>query len=880
MNYQAKTKKELYNDLLGLQEKYAALLLLRQTECEDELKESSDFLNITQQLAKIGGWKWDILKQTMTWSDETYRIHGLVQNSDRSNSRELVQKSIDCYDPDDRPVIRKAFNRCSEEGVPYDLEFPLTTSDGRRIWIQTMANAVLENNKPVKVIGTIIDITDRKKAGHELQKKIERTTLLLDLFAQAPGLSDKELYNKALDIAVKITESKIGFFHQVSDNQEEIILTTWNDEALKRCTAAYENHYPLERAGNWAESVRLKKPVVYNNYNTSPQRKGLPEGHAPVGRIMSIPVIQGEKVRLIFGVGNKAEDYSDFDITQIQAVANELYKILEKRKIEKELQKSEDRWHFAVEGSNDGIWDWNILTDTTFYSNRYTAMIGYNADELGGDFNEWKKLVHPDDILELKKRLEAHFNGESEIYKAEFRMRSKDGVWKWIMGRGKILERTMDGKPSRMVGTHSDITEQKRTEAELQRQLEFRQLLMEISLNFINIPLENVEAAIRNSLARMSKSMKADRAYTFDFDSRTETCTNTFEWCEEGISPQIENLQNIHLSSDWIKTFRKGEIISIPDISKLPENEARAVLEPQEIKSLISVPIMDGNDFIGFIGFDFVKQHHTYTEFEQQLLLLFAEMLMNIYNRRRKESDLIRAKEKAEESDRLKTAFLANVSHEIRTPMNGILGFANLLKNPDLADVKHEKFIGIIEKSGERMLNIINDLISISKIESGQMDVSLSETNINDQLEFLLNFFQSEAKAKGLALSLNCQLPEDEAIITTDREKIYAIMTNLIKNALKFTQKGSVKFGYICTRDMLEFYVKDTGIGIPLNKQKAVFDRFVQADSNNSSGNEGSGLGLSISKAYAEMLGGKMWLESKPGQGASLFFSLPWHPKR
>jgi len=858
-----------------MQEKYASLLLLRENNCEDELRESSVFLDITQQLAKIGGWKWDVLKQTMSWSDETYRIHGLVQNNSRSNSSELIQQSINCYDPDDRPIIRNAFNRCIEEGVPYSLEFPLTTSDGRRIWIQTMANAVFENNKPVKVIGNIIDITDRKKAEHELEKKIERTSLLMDLFAQAPGFTDKELYNKALDIAVKITESKIGFFHQVSDNQKEIILTTWNDEARKGCTTAFENHYPLEKAGNWAECVRLKKPVLYNNYNTSPHRKGLPEGHAPVGRFMSIPVIQGKKVRLIFGVGNKSEDYTDFDITQIQAVANELYKILEKRKVEKELQKSEDRWQFAIEGSNEGIWDWNLLTDKVVLSKRWKEMIGYSANELNGNMAEWKAMVHPDDLNDLMGKLQKHLDGENPVYLAEYRIRCKDGSWNWVMGRGKVLEWTAEGKPLRMVGTHSDITEQKRTEAELQRQLEFRQLLMEISLNFINIPLENVEAAIRNSLARMSKSVRADRGYTFEFDPETELCSNIHEWCEEGVSAQIENLQNIRLPAEWIKTFRKGEIISIPDVSELTDEEAKAAFEPQEIKSLISVPIMNGNEFIGFVGFDSVKQHRVYTEIEQQLLLIFAEMLMNIYNRRQKENDLIKAKEKAEESDRLKTAFLANVSHEIRTPMNGILGFANLLKNPDLAGLKQQKFVGIIEKSGERMLNIINDLISISKIESGQMDVSLSEANINEQLEFLFNFFQSEAKAKGLSLSLNCPLPDDKAVLTTDREKIYAIMTNLIKNSLKFTQKGSVNFGYIYYNDMIEFYVKDTGIGIPLNKQKAIFDRFVQADSNNSSGNEGSGLGLSISKAYAEMLGGTMWLESKPGQGAGFFFSLP-----
>jgi len=233
------------------------------------------------------------------------------------------------------------------------------------------------------------------------------------------------------------------------------------------------------------------------------------------------------------------------------------------------------------------------------------------------------------------------------------------------------------------------------------------------------------------------------------------------------------------------------------------------------------------------------------------------------------------AKERAEESDRLKTAFLANISHEIRTPMNGIIGFADLLKQPKLTGEEQQKYIGIIEKSGARLLNIINDLINISKIESGQMEVSYSKTNINEQLDFLFNFFQAEANQKGLHLSVKYPLLLSQAIIITDREKIYAILTNLIKNAIKFTKSGSIEFGYDLKGKNYEFFVKDTGIGIPVNMRKTVFDRFVQADSDLANGYEGAGLGLSISEAYVSMLGGKLWLESEEGTGTSFFFSIP-----
>jgi len=247
----------------------------------------------------------------------------------------------------------------------------------------------------------------------------------------------------------------------------------------------------------------------------------------------------------------------------------------------------------------------------------------------------------------------------------------------------------------------------------------------------------------------------------------------------------------------------------------------------------------------------------------------------NITSRMKAEEELIVQKERAEESDRLKSAFLANMSHEIRTPMNGILGFAELLKNPHLSDDEQQAFIGVIEKSGERMLNIINDLINISKVESGQMEVSFVETNINEQLDFLYNFFKLEAIQNGIELVQKSPLPSSRVVINTDREKLYAILTNLIKNAIKFTKNGRVEFGYTQKDNQLEFYVKDSGIGIPKDKQSSVFERFIQADISLSRGYEGAGLGLSISKAYVELLGGAIWLESEVNVGSSFFFTIP-----
>ena len=239
--------------------------------------------------------------------------------------------------------------------------------------------------------------------------------------------------------------------------------------------------------------------------------------------------------------------------------------------------------------------------------------------------------------------------------------------------------------------------------------------------------------------------------------------------------------------------------------------------------------------------------------------------------------ELIQSKEHAEESDKLKSAFLANMSHEIRTPMNGILGFSELLKEPGLTGERQQEYIRIIEKSGARMLNIINDIVDISRIEAGLMNVDIKDTNINDKIEFIYIFFKPQVEDKGMKLFFKNTLTAKEATIRTDSEKVYSILTNLVKNAIKYSKEGVIEFGYLKRDETLEFYVTDTGIGIPKDRQSAIFERFIQADITDRMALQGAGLGLSISKAYVEMLGGKIWVESEEGIGSTFYFTLPYN---
>jgi signal transduction histidine kinase len=250
-------------------------------------------------------------------------------------------------------------------------------------------------------------------------------------------------------------------------------------------------------------------------------------------------------------------------------------------------------------------------------------------------------------------------------------------------------------------------------------------------------------------------------------------------------------------------------------------------------------------------------------------------IIRDITSLKKTEEELIKAKEHAEESDRLKSAFLANMSHEIRTPLNGILGFTELLSSTDLTDKEQDDYLEIIRKGGDRLLKIINDIIDISKIESGQMQVSISKTNISEQLQTIYSFFKPEADSKRITLINKNASAVDETIIETDSDKIYAIQTNLIKNAIKFTQSGFVEFGFEKGNSHLEFFVKDTGTGISNEQKEFIFERFRQGNDTLTRNFEGTGLGLSISKAYVEMLGGKIWVESEYGKGSVFYFTIP-----
>jgi PAS domain S-box-containing protein len=283
-----------------------------------------------------------------------------------------------------------------------------------------------------------------------------------------------------------------------------------------------------------------------------------------------------------------------------------------------------------------------------------------------------------------------------------------------------------------------------------------------------------------------------------------------------------------------------------------------------------STDIYEAHEILGGKVFDI---NHTGMIFHGRKAML--EIFHDITERKRNEGELIRSKEKAEESDRLKTAFLHNISHEIRTPMNAIVGFSNLLREPGLTREEHDSYTDIISRSSHHLLSIVNDVIEISNVEAGRLRLSIAEVSLTSLLDDLLRQFRPKADEKGIEFRLEISGSDMVNTIFTDGTKLLQIISNLLNNAFKFTDEGKISFGYTDKGQFLEFFVADTGIGINHDQQVRIFERFYQVDSTVTRMHEGTGIGLSISKAYVELMGGKIWLNSAPGNGSVFYFTLP-----
>ena len=407
-------------------------------------------------------------------------------------------------------------------------------------------------------------------------------------------------------------------------------------------------------------------------------------------------------------------------------------------------------------------------------------------------------------------------------------------------------------------------------------------LMIKISSTYINIELEKVEQVVQGSLREMAEFVNADRAYIFEYDFEKYICNNTYEWCREGISAEIDNLQNVPLDfiPNWMALHHKGEAFYMPDINLLPNNgpySVRGILEPQGVKSLITLPMKLNDDLVGFVGFDSVRDFHAYSQKERDLLVVFSEMLVNITERKRQSDALIRAKNEAVEASKTKEIFLATMSHEIRTPLNVITGMVREMLKQQLTTTQQSLLMNA-KRASVHLLSILNNILDLSKIEAGEFVLDNNVFDFKLLLKDAEGIMTFHAKEKKLDLVLSID-PQMDTVFFGDEARIRQVLINLMDNAIKFTESGSVQVkiwpGSV-QNSLQEVHVEvvDTGVGISSDFIGKLFSKFTQEENDSRRKYQGTGLGMNIVKHMVELMGGKVEVHSIKGQGTTIHFTM------
>ena len=634
----------------------------------------------------------------------------------------------------------------------------------------------------------------------------------------------------------------------------------------------------------------------------------------------------------------------------INGVLLNFHDITERKQADEKLFESIEQLNLALEGANAGLWSWNIKTGEDLFDERWCAILGYTKDEIKQHISTWGKLMHPDDKDKVMDAINKHFENKNIEFKQEYRMKCKNGKWKWVFAVGKIVKIDVYGKPVQMTGILTDIDKQKQATEKIRTAEENLRNTFNISPNIISKANFNtgyfieISQAVTRILGYSIEEFISKPFIEFVHpDDRKQT---TDKISEEIKGKDVTFFENRYLckngSYKWLawnstKADDNGIVTAVAsDISerKIAETDVRklstavqqspAMLVITDTKGKIEYVNPMFSEVTGYSSSEVIGQKSNILKPGEQKdsfykntwetiisgeiwrgqfhnkkkngelfwesasvsailnkageIINFIKIGEDITQQKINETKLQKALEKALESDRLKSAFLANMSHEIRTPMNGILGFTELLQDTDVSIENQKYFIEIIKKSCDRLLNTVNDIIEISQIESGEMKKSVNEINFLNHLKTLVTFFTPEIKKKGLKISIDNEIIGFDTVIRSDKNKLSSIFSNLIKNSIKYTNEGFIKVGFKLNEGQLIFYCKDSGIGIPKNRQKAIFNRFEQADIEDKQAHQGSGLGLAIVKSYVEMLDGKIWVESEEGKGSIFYVALPYNP--
>ncbi len=806
-----------------------------------------------------------------------------------------------------------------KEYVRYE-DLPLVTSDGREIHVEYVSNVYLVKNKKV-IQCQIRDITARKETEAAFEKtskelaEIKKTADELNKFTENIIDTVREpLLAIDKDLRVIIASRSFYNFFKVTDEETigkliyELGNHQWDIPKLKELLEEiipeknsfddYEVEHNFSTIGKRvmllnARQVKRafgKEKVILLAIEDITERKAnedsLKKTHRETSDFLEsllnhlhAPIIIWDNSMRIKRFSHKFEQLSGYDSAEV--IDKKIDFLFPKDKIATTLKLLKK--HLADE---EEVIEIDILTK----DNNIKTVLWNSSPILDEDGKKIIATISQD--ITRRKRTEDALNFSETRYRRLFES-AKDGILILDAETGKIVDvnpflidllsyskEEFIEKSVWEIGSFQDIYENKEKFLELQQDeyVRYDDLPLvtsdgrEIIVEFVsNVYLANNIKVIQCNIRNITERTNIQKEINFQADLINNVGQSVIATDLQGKVIYWNNAaEKIY---GWSSSEAIGE--SIMNLTPAQQSKEQAIDIMQQLSEgktwagEFYVKRKDGSSFPAFVTDTPILD-------SKGKLTGIIGISSDITERKRTEMELIEAKDKAEESDRLKTAFLHNISHEIRTPMNAIVGFSGFLNDPNLTAEKRKDFTEIIVQGSEQLLAIIDDIISIASIEAGLEKVHNTEVNINLTCKHINDQFSQKAFDKSVALSVRTALPNDEAFIVTDETKLVQILNNLIGNALKFTQQGSINFGYTVNDTHLEFYVEDTGMGIPMDMQEIIFTRFRQVETTDEQIVSGSGIGLSISRAYVELLGGKIWLTSELGKGSVFYFSIPY----
>jgi PAS domain S-box-containing protein len=806
---------------------------------EDAIKESEERF---RQLAENTNDAFILTnKNSIIWANPGFEKIYKRKIGELLTDASILEQSVH---PEDRKKFlrfkKRAFSgKISSRGFQYRI----IHSDGKIRWLWSRSFPVYnESGKKYRYVTVISDITEH----FELQSIIAKTKSLqkaiLDNIPYLAWLKDND------GRYISVNEP---FARKFGIEAEDIIGKTDFDITTRSAAEKIQK----------SDAEVMKEGIRH----LSEEIEKTPEGNRWI-ETFKTPIFNAEKK--LIGITGISRD------------------ITERKKMDEQSREREKHFSALLQNSSDSISILDKKGTIIFENSPRNKISDFDIDELLGKsiFN----IIHPDETETLKALFKEIVSRPEKQIKKEYRSLHKNKKWIWVES---IFSNQLDNPTINGIVVNSrDISERKMGELKERVYHDNLIFLSNSALDLIGLSskediyryiAEKLYQFLENAIVVVSSFIEEKNCFQIEFSSGPD---DEIKAIPELLKRKLTGLtypSNRKLSD----LSNAGAVISLKDnlelfqFKEIKFEDFVNAIEYLKIHKVYNISLARHNKLLGNITILTLKK--SIIKFKH-IIETFVHQVSVALHRSQLEFELLMAKEKAEESDKLKTAFLANMSHEIRTPMNGILGFAEMMNDESLSPGNRKKYLDIIHSNGKMLINLIDDIIDFAKIEAGQINVVPQDFSLNALLSQIHSSFLTEQMKKDkskVKLRVRKAFTNENCFIHADPNRLRQILTNLIGNSFKFTDKGFIEFGYKKTRNrMLKFYVKDSGIGIPADKLRVIFDRFIQADSSSTRKYGGSGLGLAISKGFSELLGGKMWAESKVNEGSSFYFTIPYVP--